>query len=181
LNLALEADGRQEAQLPPERRQMIQQMVNGLTQRVRELSLDLRPAMLDDLGVLPALRWLFRRYTDQTGIEVRLSQYGFERRFEPELETAVFRIVQEALTNIARHAGVRVASVDLWANHELLTVQIEDHGVGFDVEQKQAAAASAGLLGMHERAHLLGGTMVIDSHPGRGTTVIGRFVAKSST
>lgn len=181
LNLALEADGRQEEQLPRERRQMIQQMVNGLTQRVRELSLDLRPAMLDDLGVLPALRWLFRRYTDQTGIEVRLSQYGFERRFEPELETAVFRIVQEALTNVARHARVREASVDLWANHELLTVQIEDHGVGFDVEQKQSAAASAGLLGMHERAHLLGGNIVIDSQPGRGTTVIGRFVVKGST
>lgn len=180
LNLALEADGRQEEQLLPERRHMIQQMVNGLTQRVRELSLDLRPAMLDDLGVLPALRWLFRRYTDQTGIEVRLSQYGFERRFEPELETAVFRIVQEALTNVARHAGVREASVDLWANHELLTVQIEDHGVGFDLEDKQSAAASAGLLGMRERAHLLGGVLVIDSQPGRGTTVIGRFTLRSS-
>jgi signal transduction histidine kinase len=175
LNLALEMDGREDERLTGERRQMIQQMVNGLTQRVRELSLDLRPAMLDDLGLLPALRWLFRRYSEQTGIEVQFSQHGFERRFEPELETAVFRIVQEALTNIARHAQVKQASVDLWANHRSMTVQIEDRGAGFDLEAQQANVTSAGLLGMRERASLLDGELIIDSQPGAGTAIIGRF------
>ncbi len=106
-----------------------QALVADLIAKVRTLSLDLRPAMLDDLGLLPALKWLFDRYTAQTQIRVNFKHTGIEsRRFPPEVETALYRLAQEALTNVARHAGVREAAVRVWATPEALGVQIEDRG-----------------------------------------------------
>lgn len=149
--------------------QNAQLLVNELMRRVREISLDLRPAMLDDLGLLPTLRWHFNRYTTQTGIEVLFKHHGVERRFVSDIETAIYRLVQEALTNIARHAQVDILTVRLWADEEVLEVQIEDTGIGFDQDRILAGKTSSGLTGMRERVELLGGTFAIRSQPGQGT------------
>jgi PAS domain S-box-containing protein len=149
-------------------------LLRDLTERVRELSLRLRPTMLDDFGLLPALRWLFGRYTAQTGVRVRLTQHGADRRFPPEVETAAYRIVQEALTNVVRHSGVAEADVSLECAGAWLTVTVADRGAGFD----PAAAATrptGGLSGMRERAELLGGDLVIETAAGTGTRVTARL------
>jgi PAS domain S-box-containing protein len=141
-------------------------LVNELMGRVRDLSMNLRPRMLDELGLLAALRWHFERYTTQTGVGVDFRHAGLERRFSSEVETAAFRIVQEALTNVARHAGVAEARVDVRVEGRRLRIQIEDSGKGFD--RRNAPAGAGGLTGMHERARLLGGRLKIESLPGSG-------------
>jgi len=135
------------------------------------LSLGLRPTMLDDLGLLPALLWLTKRFADQTGVHVHLEHAGLDRRFAPEIETAVYRIVQEALTNVARHASVKEATARIWATQDSLHVQVEDRGKGFRVEGALAAPTSSGLSGMRERAVALGGDLIVESTPGVGTRV----------
>jgi PAS domain S-box-containing protein len=153
-----------------------QAMVNELMALVRDLSLDLRPAMLDDLGLLPTLLWHFDRYTTQTHVRMTFKHTGLEgRRFAPEVETAAYRIVQEALTNVARHAGVSEVAVRLWADQETLGVQIEDQGTGFDPEAALAAGTTTGLAGMRERAVLLGGQLTVESVPGAGTRVTAQW------
>jgi PAS domain S-box-containing protein len=144
--------------------------VNDIIARVRELSMSLRPAMLDDLGLVPALLWLFERFSAQTQVRVAFQQAGSSRRFPRQAETAVFRIVQEALTNAARHAGVRELEVRLWADAERLGARIEDGGRGFDVAAA-LAGPTAGLGGMRERAEILGGQLRIESAAGSGTRV----------
>jgi PAS domain S-box-containing protein len=146
-----------------------QQQVNELLSHVRNLSLDLRPAMLDDLGLLPALFWHFDRYTAQTKVRVDFKHLSIEGRFAPELETAIYRIVQEALTNVARHSRSDQVTVLLWTTPETICVQIEDQGVGFTQESVVAAGHSNGLTGMRERAALLGGKLVVESSIGGGT------------
>jgi PAS domain S-box-containing protein len=145
---------------------------NQLQGLVRNMSLDLRPTMLDDLGLVPALLWLFERRSGLRSLEVQFRHQNVEDvRFPPEIETAAYRIVQEALTNVARHSGANDAIVRVWANEELLSVQIEDRGRGFDAEQALAVATSSGLSGMRERAGLLGGRLTIESTLGAGTTL----------
>jgi len=140
-------------------------------ERVRALSLDLRPTMLDDLGLVPALLGLFERYTAQTRVRVTFEHAGVEgRRFVPTVETAVYRIAQESLTNVVRHSGATEATVRLWCTDSMLGVQVEDAGAGFD-PRAAAIAQSSGLSGMHERAASLGGNLTIDSSPGAGTRV----------
>lgn len=143
-------------------------MVNDLMQRVREMSLQLRPPMLDDLGLLAALLWHFERYRAQTGIQVIFKHAGIERRFTPDIEIAVYRMIQEALTNVARYAAVDNVVVRLWAQHATLGVQIEDQGRGFDPEAALAKHTSSGLSGMRERLLLLGGELSIESAPDQG-------------
>ena len=144
-------------------------LANTITGLVRELSHKLRPSMLDDLGLLPTLPWLFERFSSQTNIHVAFEHSNMEnKRFLHELETAVYRITQEALTNVARHAGVNSATVRLWCNDKTLGLQIEDHGVGFDAPWTSKAAASNGLNGMRERVMLLGGRFAIETNPGSG-------------
>jgi signal transduction histidine kinase len=138
-------------------------LVDELLQRVSNLSLDLRPAMLDDLGLLPALVWLFERYTTQTSVKVEFAHAGLDGRMSPVVETAAFRIVQEALTNVARHAAVPSVRVRVWRDGASLSVQVADGGKGFDVAAAVAAGRSTGLSGMRERAAALGGTMEIES------------------
>jgi signal transduction histidine kinase len=144
--------------------------------RVDNLSLDLRPAILDDLGLLPALLWHFERYTAQTNVCVTFRHSGLEgRRFASEVETAAYRIVQEALTNVARHADVSEVMVRAWADQDVLAVQIEDQGAGFDLEATLAAGETTGLAGMRDRAVLLGGKLTVESAPGTGTRVTAEF------
>jgi PAS domain S-box-containing protein len=145
-------------------------LVDELISRVRELSLDLRPAMLDDLGLLPALFWHFERYSAVTGVRVNFRHSKIEgRRFEPETETAAYRIVQEALTNVARHAGVEEAVVVVSGRLERLHLEIEDRGRGFDASDAGIGGRSSGLAGMRERALLLGGDFTIESAGNSGT------------
>ncbi len=153
-----------------------QAVIGDLLARVREMSLDLRPAMLDDLGLLPTLVWHFERYAARTNVQVLFKHTGLEgRRFPPDVETAAYRIVQEALTNVARHAGGREATVRLWASEECLGAQIEDWGKGFEPEAVFASHASGGLSGMRERAELLGGRLTVESTPEVGTLVAAEF------
>jgi len=147
-----------------------QGLVNGLMARARKLSLDLRPAMLDDLGLLPTLLWHIEHYTAQTRVRVGFKNSGLEgRRFAPEVETAAYRIVQEALTNVARHAEVNEATVRVWTDQRTLTIEIEDAGKGFDHAALAVGSETSGLAGMRERAILLGGQLTVESRPLAGT------------
>jgi PAS domain S-box-containing protein len=145
-------------------------LLGQLMQQVRELSLSLRPAMLDDLGLLPCLIWHLERYTSQTGVQVDFHHSGLEnRRLPPQVETAAYRIVQEALTNVARYAQVKQVRVRLWRQAGRLYLEVTDQGTGFDAPAALAAARSNGLAGMSERAALLGGKFKIESSRGSGT------------
>jgi signal transduction histidine kinase len=137
---------------------------------VRELSRKLRPPMLDDLGLFPTLRWMFDHFSTYTNIQVLFEHNQSEtRRFSHVLEAAIYRIVQEALTNVARHAKVSSATVRLWSNEQIIGIQIEDHGVGFDFPSITKEGKSDGLNVMRERVTLLGGHFSIDTKPGEGT------------
>jgi signal transduction histidine kinase len=172
LKLVIEVAGRLPSNQINGQLREAQLLVNELMGRVRDLSLDLRPAMLDDLGLLHALLWHLERYTAQTGVSVALAHTGIEdQRLSLEVETAAYRIVQEALTNVARHAGVGKAKVNVSADAENLSVQISDLGQGFNPQAALAAGESSGLAGMRERAQLLGGTLAIESAAGAGATV----------
>jgi PAS domain S-box-containing protein len=171
LKLSLERSSRLAADGVRSALEEAQGLVKDLTGRVRDLSLRLRPTMLDDLGLLPALLWQFERYTTQTQVAVSFEQGPLPGRFPPAVETAAYRIIQEALTNAARHAGVDDVVVRLWADDRSLGLQVEDHGAGFDPHAGGAAGTSGGLSGMQERARLLGGRLEVESAPGAGTRV----------
>lgn len=172
LSLVLEMTGRALAKGAPADLTEAQGIVNQIMKQVRNLSLELRPAMLDDLGLLPALTWQVQRYTTQTGIGVDLKLMGLEgKRFAPAVETAAYRIVQEALTNIARYARVGHAKVRVWTEELVLGLMIEDDGVGFDADAALSGNQSSGLIGMRERAMLIGGQFVVESAPGQGTRI----------
>jgi PAS domain S-box-containing protein len=147
----------------------IKESAGQLVDRLRDLSLNLRPPMLDDFGLVPSLLWQFERYRAQTAIEVRFQHGGIEHRLPPETEIAAFRIIQEALTNVGRHAAVTEVRVDLRLEDETLKIRIEDKGRGFD--PAASADSASGLAGMRERAALAGGSLAIDSRPGEGTRV----------
>ena len=146
------------------------ELVQGLIKQVESLSLDLRPAMLDDLGLLPALHWHCKRYTTLTGIQVQLDHSGVGGRFPTEVEITAYRIIQEALTNAARHAKTDRVAVRLWATREILGIQVADSGCGYD-PAAAVEAASSGLTGMRERASLLGGHLAVETAPGSGTSI----------
>lgn len=143
---------------------------------IRDLSTDLRPSALDDLGLLPALRWYIKEYQQKFSIEVDFQPTGLKQRLPADMETALYRIVQEALTNIARHAQAKKACVILKEETEAIYATITDDGCGFEAEQLQKMPGPGqergwGLVGMHERANLLDGELVIESYPGKGTVV----------
>jgi len=171
LKLSLDAIDRIPPPAGQARLREARQHLDDLLARVRDLSLDLRPAMLDDLGLLPALLWLVDRYSHQSTIQMHIEHDGLDRRFAPEIETGAYRIAQEALTNVARHAGVTQATVRLWVEDRTLTIQIIDTGKGFDSALAAADRAAGGVLGMRERARLLGGNLTVESTPGAGTRV----------
>lgn len=146
--------------------------INELMVRVRGLSLDLRPALLDDLGLLPALGWYLDRYTPRTGVHVELRHQGVNRRFSAEVETVAYRTIQEALTNVARHAKTQTATVRLLADDQRLMLRIDDAGCGFDSEAALAKQSTGGLSGMQERMQLIGGVLTIESTYAVGTRII---------
>ena len=143
---------------------------------VRDLSVDLRPPILDDLGLTTALRWYVDRYTKRTGlnVDVVIELPDENERFSRELETACFRIAQEALTNVIRHAKATQVLVRLTRDGDVLILTVKDDGVGFDVERlrkRAPRAATLGLVSMQERAHAAGGVIDIDSAPASGTEI----------
>lgn len=155
-------------------------IVDSLQERVRTLSLNLRPTALDDRGLLPALMVHCNQYMVH-GLRIRVLHIGVSGlRFPPEVETSAYRVVQEGLTNFARHAGVTDATVRLWADEETLGVQVEDAGHGFAVDPTLAARQASGLSGMRERVKLAGGELVIESAPGLGTRITAEFPVKPS-
>jgi two-component system CheB/CheR fusion protein len=158
--------------------------IDGLTARVRDLSLNLRPTLLDDMGLQPALLDLFGRFTNQTGIEVRFFRDGLaEQRFAPAIETTVYRLVQEALTNIARYAQVSEAMVNIMVQKEQqqIILLIQDEGAGFEVEEVRAKHNSTGLSAMRERVELVEGKFTIESEPGIGTTLVAEISMQPNT
>jgi len=126
--------------------------------------------MLDDLGLLPTLVWHFRRYTAQTKVRVHFKHRRLRRHLPQDAITAAYRIVQEALTNVARYAQVTEVVVRVSVGDDALVVRVEDHGVGFDLDK--IAATGTGINGMRERAASLKGELLVQSTPGEGTCVI---------
>jgi PAS domain S-box-containing protein len=142
--------------------------------QVRSLSLELRPSLLDDLGLAAALRWYVDRQAERAGFVARLEEEIGDRRLPTEIETTCFRVAQEALTNIARHARATRVSVELAQRNGHLELIVRDDGAGFEVARARARAAaggSLGLLGMEERVSLARGQLAVSSVPGRGTEV----------
>lgn len=163
-------------QLPPEAAQkkyaQAEALVDELIQHIRNLSLELRPPMLDDLGLLPTLLWHTHHYQEQTGIAVEFHHQNIEsKRFPAEVETTAYRIIQEALTNVARHAQATRARLEVRAEANGLEIRIEDNGIGFNPKDGQKKYQSAGLSSMRERARLIGGVFHIQSEPGKGTVL----------
>lgn len=145
--------------------------INEIIGRTRQLSVDLRPPVLDDLGLIPALVWLIGRKRSLTGLDVSFRHDGLDGRLPQQIETAVYRIVQEALTNVIRHAGVQQACLDIRRAVQSIFLRIEDHGCGFDTNAAPGAGVGSGLMGMRERARSLGGRVFVESTPGAGTMV----------
>lgn len=143
-------------------------------QRVRSLALDLRPALLDELGLVPALRWYVGRQAERAGREMQFVAEGVLTRPSPDIEIACFRLAQEALTNVARHSQARKVDVRLEMEAQALILVICDDGIGFDPEAVRTGAragTSVGLSGMEERVRLTGGQFTIASAPGEGTEI----------
>ncbi len=147
-------------------------LANQTLEQVRELSFNLRPAMLDDLGLGPALSWYVKRCAQRTNLDLQLDVSDLQERLPPEVETALYRVVQEALTNVIRHARASAVQIRLECETTVVRAQVEDDGQGFDVIQvlnRQRPQHGIGLLGMRERITLLGGTFSLHSAPGQGT------------
>lgn len=158
-----------------QRLEQTRQLTDEILEGVRRFSQDLRPPTLDDLGLLPTLEGLVADLRTQEGIDVQLKVLGSQRRLSPEAELVLFRMVQEALNNVRRHAQASkvVTTVEFADGRVRLTVS--DNGRGFELPGRMsdlAAAGKLGLMGMHERARLLGGVLTIESEVGKGTTVI---------
>jgi PAS domain S-box-containing protein len=153
-------------------------LVERTLEQVRDLSLDLRPSLLDDLGLVAALRWYVDRASQRSGVPAEFTSDLEEAGLVPEIEIACFRIAQESLTNIARHAEAKHIRVAVRDRSGAIELSIRDDGVGFDVQAAQeraARGASMGLLGMQERAFGAGGQLDIRSAPGAGTEVLASF------
>lgn len=145
-------------------------------EEIRRLTYDLRPSILDDLGLVPAIRWYLKNRLDEQGPEANLevdpALSGL--RLSEETEVALFRIVQEALTNVRKHGQATRVNVRIWVEQGRIRVRVEDNGRGFDVEEvlsREVRDRGLGLFGMKERAALVGGVVHIRSVPGRGTVV----------
>jgi len=149
-------------------------LIDRMIQLVRALSFDLRPPLLEEMGLSAALRGYLSGMAERAGLSLTMDAEGMPEHLPPEMEIAAFRIVQEAVTNVIRHAGARRVEVTLAAENSVLRLVVKDDGCGFDPAGALAAAVSGkhlGLAGIHERAQALGGGATVDSSPGRGTTV----------
>lgn len=138
---------------------------------LRRLTIALRPAALDDLGLVPAIRRYAELHLENAGVDFQVGEEGAGARLDPTLETVVYRVVQEAINNVSRHSGATHASVSLKSEYKAFVAIVKDDGQGFDPSSLTTSEHGVGLQGMEERASLAGGRLTIDSHPGQGTTV----------
>jgi len=153
-----------------ERSQELKQIVDLVLENLHRLAMDLRPASLDHLGLVAALRQYVETISDQHQLAIQFEVVGTIERLAPEMETAIYRIVQEALTNIVRHAQATRAGVLLERRKDSILAIVEDNGVGFDL--KAVSGDHLGVVGLQERADMLGGTIHIESSAGKGSTII---------
>jgi signal transduction histidine kinase len=176
LKLQLEAAAREAQPAVRSRLEETLGLANDLLGRTRALTLQLRPRLLDDLGLQPAIEWHLELFQRQTGIAVAGEFSLPAGRLPGELETTIFRVVQEALTNVARHSACKSANVAIIAAESHILVEITDRGRGFPLDEVRAKSHSLGLAGMTERVQLAGGKIEIFSSPGQGTRVHASFL-----
>lgn len=136
---------------------------------VSKLSQNMRPAILDEFGLVEALKWYFERYTEQTGIKVSFKQQKFDERCHESIKITAYRIIQESLTNVAHYAGVEQVNVSVHTDLDKLYIRVEDGGCGFD--PFRIGTTSSGITGMQDRAFVAGGKLAVNSSPGEGTCV----------
>jgi signal transduction histidine kinase len=154
-----------------ERYEAIRAMVDTTTKTVQRISSGLRPKILDTVGLEAAVEWHTREFTKRTSIEVKLKQTDKLPSLDDTMTTGVYRIIQEALTNVARHSEATRAEVTMLLNNGDLQVEIADNGKGIDQEMI-VHPESLGILSMQERARMLGGKIEITSSPGKGTCIV---------
>jgi len=175
--LRLEALAQDRPQANVEEVDELKRLVNQAMDELLNLARQLRPSALDDHGLMPAVEAQLKRFSARTGIEVALSTDGNPDSLPEDVQTAVYRILQEALTNVGRHAGATAVAVDIHAGNGRLELRVRDDGEGFDPlavthgSNGNGAGAGLGLSGMAERARLAGGELDVRSAPGGGTTV----------
>jgi PAS domain S-box-containing protein len=166
-----------ESKLPKralERLDRLRQMTESVLDGVRRYSQDLRPSILDDLGLVPALEWLASDLEKEYGIKSKVSITGDQRRLQPERELAIFRIAQEVLNNVRKHSQASSVEMTIDFSEDAVTLIITDNGQGFNVPQRTSDLVlygKLGIIGMRERARLIGGTLIVQSDIGSGTTI----------
>jgi PAS domain S-box-containing protein len=158
----------------------IEALLDGTVAATRRISADLRPLMLDDLGLVPAVEWLVQKFTERNAIPCELELGAPDLELRDPHASAVFRILQESLTNAARHARASRVKVSIGLSDGAVALRVRDDGRGFSPEDPRKPG-SFGLMGLRERAYLLGGEVSIASEPGRGTTVEVRIPLESRT
>jgi len=166
-----------EEMIPPGAEQVKSQLAEictlsaGILEEIRRVMMDLRPALLDDLGLIPAVRSHAETHLTRAQVEAHIEVVGVKRKLPSPVDTALFRVVQEAITNIVKHAEARKATIQLCFHESSIAATIEDDGKGFDRNEPNLDITALGLLGMQERVSLLGGTWRIESQRGRGTRI----------
>ena len=150
--------------------QEILEMINTIVATVRKISSELRPSMLDDLGLVAALEWYSRDFSKKTGIKTWFNTIVEEMELPDKTKTGLFRIFQESLTNVARHAEAIEVNISLYKKDHKLSMVIHDNGKGFDAVETMGKR-TLGLLGMKERALMMGGEFIVNSSPGNGTEI----------
>ncbi len=147
-------------------------LASQILEDLRKIIYDLRPTLLDDLGLVPAIRWCSQSSLEAAGIQVQFNTPDETLRLPPHLETTLFRVTQEVMSNVLRHAHAKNVFVRLELKDERVSLEVEDDGQGFDLEQAQDKAITGkrlGLLGIRERLALVNGEVQVQSRPGRGT------------
>jgi signal transduction histidine kinase len=147
------------------------QLVESTTHMVRDISLMLRPSLLDDLGLGPALQWQLDQFARRSGVRVRFTGADVGESLPDAVKTCVYRIAQEALNNCEKYSRAAAVHVVLQQHEGLVTLEIRDDGDGFALDHRGLPSSGSGILGMKERAHALGGTLTIDTSPGRGARI----------
>jgi signal transduction histidine kinase len=153
-----------------EKLEEMMEITNEAARFVRKLASELRPSILDDLGLVPALDWHSQEFSRRSNIAVNFQASSQDLKLPEGVATVLFRMYLESLTNVARHAHAKKVTARLEVNDDLVNLSIADDGKGFDSEN-MSGHKTLGLLGMHERAMMIGGTLEINSRPGNGTTV----------
>lgn len=157
-----------------EKLKKIREMADSALKGVRRFSQDLRPSILDDLGLVPALEWLIANLENDQKVSTSVKLVGSSRRLSPEIELTVFRIAQEVMSNIRRHSGATEVELRIDYSDDALTLIVTDNGQGFNVPERTsdlALSGKLGIIGMRERARLVGGTLIVQSEKDAGTTV----------